>query len=92
MIIDIPRAWAGGTASIIRGSIHITWTARIIDTDIMDMPIILGIRHGITIGQATMGGTIRGIILDGMIIAGTGGTHIIMTATGEAAIGHIAMS
>ena len=56
------------------------------------MPIILGIHHGIIIGQATIAGTIRGIILDGMIIAGTGGTHIIMTATGEAAIGHIAMS
>ena len=92
MIIDIPRTWAGGTASIIHGSIHIIWIVRIVDTDIMDMPIILGIHHGIIIGQATIAGTIRGIILDGMIIAGTGGTHIIMTATGEAAIGHIAMS
>ena len=55
------------------------------------MPIILGIRHGITIGQATMDGTIRGIIPDGMVIVGTGAIHITMAATGAVAIGRIAM-
>ena len=38
-----------------------------------------------------MAGTIRGIIPDGMVIVGTGATHITIVATGVVAIGRITM-